>query len=211
MKINVRILDTPARRLPFISRGLTMMETLVWVAVFIVAMLAVVSTLLYFYRTNRYAIEQASAVTSAQRGLDQVVRTIRESAYSSQGAFPIVSIAANDFVFYADVDADFLIERAHYYLQGTNLMRGVVEPTGNPPDYTGSETTSVVADYVRNSAQGISTFRYYDELGSEIVNYANWTSVRFVKVTLAVNVNVETLPNQLTIDSSAAIRNLIGK
>ena len=123
----------------------------------------------------------------------------------------IVSIAANDFVFYADVDADFLIERAHYYLQGTNLMRGVVEPTGNPPDYTGSETTSVVADYVRNSAQGISTFRYYDELGSEIVNYANWTSVRFVKVTLAVNVNVETLPNQLTIDSSAAIRNLIGK
>ncbi len=187
-----------------------MIETLVWIAVFISAMLAIVTTLLYFYRTNAYAIEQASATASAQRGLEQIVRTIREGAYSSQGAFPIVSIAANDFVFYADIDSDVLIERVHYYIQGTNLIRGVVEATGNPPDYTGAETVTTVADYVRNITQGVSTFRYYDELGSEITNYTNWTAVRFVKVTLVVNVNVATLPNQLTIDSSAAIRNLIG-
>lgn len=193
------------------QRGITMIETLVWIAVFVSAMIAVSSSLLYFYRTNRYAVEQASAVSSAQRGLDQVVRMVREAAYSSQGAFPIVSIGANDIVFYADVDTDYFVERVHYYLQGTNLVRGVIEPTGNPPDYTGAETTSVVAEYVRNTAQGISTFRYYDALGAEITNYANWTSVRFVKVTLGVNVNVETLPNQLTINSSAAIRNLVGK
>jgi len=193
------------------QRGFTMIETLVWIAVFIAAMLAIVSTLLYFYRTNAYTLEQATAITSAQRGLEQVVRTIREGAYSSQGAFPIVSIAANDFVFYADTDDDALIERVHYYISGTNLMRGVVEATGNPPDYTSPEMTSVIADYVRNVEQSITTFRYYDELGSEIINYANWTSVRFVKVALAINVNTVKLPEQLTLDSSAAIRNLIGK
>ena len=192
------------------THGLTMIETLVWIAVFISSMLAIVTTLMYFYRTNAYAIEQASATASAQRGLEHIVRTIRESAYSSQGAFPIVSIAANDFVFYADIDNDALIERVHYYIQGTNLMRGVVEASGNPPDYTEAETITTVADYVRNIAQNVSTFRYYDELGSEIANYANWTAVRFVKAALVVNVNVATLPNQLTIDSSAAIRNLIG-
>ncbi|OGG80194.1 hypothetical protein A3A39_02900 [Candidatus Kaiserbacteria bacterium RIFCSPLOWO2_01_FULL_54_13] len=193
------------------ARGVTAIEVFVWIAIFIVTMLAIVSTLLYFYRTNRYTIEQASAVTSAQRGLEQVVKTIREGAYSSQGAFPIVSISANDFVFYADVDSDALIERVHYYIEGTNLMRGVIEATGNPPDYTGGEAGSVVAEYVRNIDQSITTFRYYDELGSEITNYANWTAVRFVKVTLAVNVIVATLPNQLTLNSSAAIRNLAGK
>jgi len=192
------------------SRGLTMIETVIWIAVFIAAMLAIVTTLMYFYRTNAYAIEQASATASAQRGLEQAVRTIREGAYSSQGAFPIVSIAANDFVLYADIDNDSQIERVHYYISGTNLMRGVIEATGNPPDYTGAETVTTVAEYVRNIAQGISTFKYYDELGSEITNYTNWSAVRFVKVSLAVNVNVATLPNQLTIDSSAAIRNLIG-
>ncbi len=193
------------------TRGFTLIETIVWIAVFIAAMIGIVSTLLYFYRTNAYIIEQANAISSAQRGLEQVVRTVREGAYSSQGAFPIVSIAANDFIFYADIDTDALIERVHYYLSGTNLMRGVVEPTGNPPDYTGAETATIIADYVRNTAQGITTFKYYDELGNEIVNYANWTAVRFVKVALAVNVNVEKLPEQLTLDSSAAIRNLIGK
>jgi type II secretory pathway pseudopilin PulG len=193
------------------ERGITMIETLVWIAVFISAMLATVSALLYFYRTNAYAIEQASATASAQRGLEQVIRTIREGAYSSQGAFPIVSIAENDFVLYADIDNDFQIERVHYYIVGTDLMRGVLEATGNPPDYTGSETVTKMAEYVRNVAQGVTTFRYYDELGTEITNYANWTAVRFVKVTLAVNVNVATLPNQLTLNSSAAIRNLAGK
>lgn len=192
------------------NRGMTFIEVLVWISVFTITMLAIVMTLLYFYRTNSYTLEQATAVTSAQRALEQSVRIIREGAYSSQGAFPIHTIAANDFVFYADIDSDPLIERVHYYLSGTDLMRGTLEPTGSPPDYTGSETTSVIAEYVRNTAQAISTFRYYDEIGSEITNYTNWTSVRFVMVNLAVNVNVATLPNQFTLSSSAAIRNLIG-
>lgn len=190
---------------------MTILEVYVWVGIFIVAMIAIMSSLLYFYRANSYALEQTTAVTSAQRGLEQIVKTIREGAYSSQGAFPIVSIAAHDFVFYADVDNDALIERVHYYVSGTNLMRGVLDPTGNPPDYTGVETMSVVSDYVRNVSDGYATFRYYDELGAEITNYTNWNAVRFVKVTLAVNVNVPTLPNPLVLNSSAAIRNLAGQ
>lgn len=193
-----------------LTRGMTLIETMVWISVFTLAMLAIVSTLLSFYRTNAYTLEQATAVTSAQRALEQAVRTIREGAYSSQGAFPIVSIATNDFIFYADIDNDALIERVHYYVQGTTLMRGVLDATGNPPDYTGTETASVVAEYVRNTDQSLSTFRYFDEIGSEITNFTNWTSVRFVTVNLAVNVNVATLPNQFTLSSSAAIRNLIG-
>src|SRR3989344_2481838 len=193
-----------------LQAGLTFIETLVWVSVFTIAMLAIVSTLLSFYRANTYTLEQAEAVTSAQRALGETVRTIREGAYSSQGAFPIVSITANDFVFYADVDNDALIERVHYYISGTSLMRGILNPSGDPPEYTGAETTAVISQYVRNTAQSISTFRYYDEIGSEITNYTNWTAVRFVAVNLAVNVNVAALPNQLTLSSSAAIRNLIG-
>lgn len=190
---------------------MTIIEMLVWIAVLIVVFEGIAATLLHFYDTNTYAIEQANAVTSAQRGLEAVVRTIREGAYSSEGAFPIVSIAENDFVFYADVDSDSLIERVHYYIDGTNLMRGVLDPSGNPPQYIGTETATVASEYVRNVAQGIPLFHYYDELGNEITNYANWSSVRFVRVTLAVNVNTETLPNQLTLDSSAAIRNLAGE
>ncbi len=191
---------------------MSFIETMVWIALMIAAMLAISSTVLYFYRTNAYALEQSTAVTSAQRGLSTMVKTIREAAFSSQGAFPIVSVQPNDLVFYADVDDDPLLERVHYYLSGTNMMRGILNPTGNPPDYTGAETTDVLADYVRNTSQGLATFRYYDALGAEIASTTSaYTAVRFVRVTLAVNVNTATLPNQLSLYSSAAIRNLIGK
>lgn len=189
---------------------MTFIEMLVWIAILIIIFEALGSTLLHFYKTNRYGLEQGTAVTSAQRGLEHMVKTIREGAYSSEGAFPIVSIAANDFVLYADIDSDSLIERVHYYVLGTNLMRGVTEATGNPPSYTGSETTSVVSDYVRNTSLGVSVLQYFDEDGTEITNYSNWSQVRFVRVSLVVNVNSNTLPNQLTMSSSAAIRNLVG-
>ena len=194
------------------ARGMSFIETMVWIALLISAMLAITSTVLYFYRTNSYALEQSTAVSSAQRGLESMVRTIREAAFSSQGAYPVVSVSPNDFVFYADIDNDPLIERVHYYLSGTTLMRGVLDPTGSPPDYIGAETAQVVSEYVRNTSQGLPTFRYYDTLGAEIASSTSaYTAVRFVKVTLAVNVNTATLPNQLSLYSSAALRNLIGK
>ncbi len=192
--------------------GMTFIEAMVWIALLVSAMTAIASTVLYFYRTNAYSLEQSTAVTSAQRGLDSMVRTIREAAFSSEGAFPIVSVAPDDFTFYADVDSDSQLERVHYYLNGTTMMRGILNPTGNPPDYIGAETPEVVADYVRNTSLGIPTFQYFDALGAAIASSTSaYTAVRFVKVTLAVNVNTVTLPNQLNLYSSAALRNLIGK
>ena len=69
------------------TRGMTFIEVLVWISVFTIAMLAIVSTLLSFYKTNTYTIEQADAVTYAQRALEQIVRTIREAARISQSQF----------------------------------------------------------------------------------------------------------------------------
>ncbi len=187
---------------------MTLLEVVVWISVLSLVLLAVTTSLLYFYRVNKYAIEQSGAVISSQRGMENVIRTIREAAYSSQGAFPVVSIAANDFVFYADTDSDPLIEKAHYYVSGTNFKRGITEATGDPPVYTGGEATSTVADYVRNLEQSIKTFRYYDVAGAEIIDYSKWADVRFVQVSLAVNVDPNKLPNQTVLSSSAALRNL---
>ena len=190
------------------SRGMTMIEVIVWVSVLAMVLLALTTSLLYFYRVNKYAIEQASAVLSAQHGVEKVIRTIREAAYSSQGAFPVVSIGANDFVFYSDTDADSLIEKVHYYVSGTGLMEGITNAIGDPPVYTSPEVLSTISDYVRNLDQGVATFRYYDVSGAEITNYTQWEKVRFVKVSIAVNVDPNKLPSQLILNSSAAMRNL---
>lgn len=203
-----RILNTEYFPRARSARGMTMLEAVVWVSILSMTLLALTTSLLYFYRTNKYAVEQSSAVTSAQRGMDKLVRTIREASYSSQGAFPVVSIGADDFVFYADVDTDSLIEKVHYYVSGTGLFQGIMDATGDPPGYTTAEATSTLSDYVRNLTQSISTFRYYNASGTEITDYSKWANVRFVTASIVVNVDPNKLPNQLTLSSSAALRNL---
>ena len=190
------------------ARGMTLIEVTVGISVLIMVLLALTTTLQSFYSTNRYAIGQSSAVTSAQRGMDKVIRAIRESAYSSQGAFPIVSIAANDFIFYANVNSDPLIERVHYFVSGTSLIEGIISATGDPPAYTTAEATSTLSDYVHNLDQNVKTFRYYDGAGVEITDYSKWANVRFVEVSIVVDVDPNKPPNQLTLRSSAGIRNL---
>ena len=45
------------------SSGMTLIETVVWVAITTSAMLAIVTSVQYFYRTNNYAVEQAAAIS----------------------------------------------------------------------------------------------------------------------------------------------------
>lgn len=200
-----------APRTSHLAAGMTLIETVIWIAVTTLILIALMSSVLYFYRTNRYAIEQASATVSAQRGIERMVRTIREAAYSSKGAFPVVSIAANEFVFYADTDADPLIERVRYYIDGTDLKQGVVDPAGDPPSYSGAESSTTAAEHVRNVEQNVSVFRYWDGNGAEITNYGQWSEVRFVVVSLVTNVDPILKPDQLILNSSAALRNLTGR
>lgn len=190
------------------TRGVTFIEMLVSIAIFVFAILSITSSVLFFYRTNTYAVEQASAVASAQRGIDNMVKTVREAAYASDGAYPIVAIGTTDFTFYADIDSDILIERVRYYLQGTSLMRDLTDPAGDPPVYGAAQTTSVISETVRNLEQATTLFRYYDEEGDEVTNFAEIGEVRFVTMDIIVNVDPNRLPNQLTLRSSAALRNL---
>lgn len=191
------------------QRGMTLLETVIWIALFASAMFAIMTSVLYFYRTNNYALQQATAVASAQHGMDTVVKTLRETAYSSIGAYPIVSMAANDFVFYSNIDNDPYIEKVHFYVSGTKLYEGVVDPSGDPPSYSGSETTYMISDYIHNLDQNVTTFTYYDASGAKITDMSKVANVRFVTIDLVVNVDPNKLPNQLTLQSSTALRNLI--
>lgn len=192
------------------GRGLTALEALIWVGVFSIVLGAIVFATINFYRANRYTISQAAAVASGQRGIDEMMRAIREAAYASDGAYPVVSMAANQFSFYADIDADPLVEKVRYFLQDTTLYNGIVNPSGNPPAYTDAEAVSTVAEYVRNAARATSTFRYFDKNGAPMSDLSKIGDVRFVTVTLIVDADTENPPPEITMRSSAGMRNLVG-
>ncbi|MDP3646016.1 MAG: type II secretion system protein [bacterium] len=190
------------------SRGMTLLETLVWVSITSMIMLAITQSIQAFYRTNTYATEQGAAITSAQRGIESGIKTMREAAYSSNGAWPIISMASSSFSFYADIDEDPFVERIRFFIQGGSLMRGVIDPSGDPPVYTNPETLSSVSDYVRNNEKDVAMFQYYDVNGNLMTDLTKIAEVRFVQTTVVVNINPDRLPNQFTLRSTAALRNL---
>ena len=190
---------------------MTILEVFIWVVIFIFVIVATVSSILYFYRSNTTTINQASAISSGQHGLDEMMRVIREAAYANDGAYPITSMAANQFSFYADVDSDSFIEKLRYFLQGNTVVRGIIDPSGDPPVYTGAEATSTIVEYVRNSAQGVTTFAYYDKNGALMSDLSKIADVRFVTVNLRIDVDTTQLPDAITLRSSAGIRNLVGQ
>jgi len=192
----------------YLQRGMTFIEALVWIGVFWMAMWAIVGSILSFYRANTYTLEQAQAVSEARRSIERVVKTIREANYSSEGAYPIISMATSSLSFYADIDADALVERVRFFVQGIELKQGVIDPSGDPPAYTAPEVVTTVAYYIRNNTQGVNTFRYYNASGTQIVNMAQVSELRFVRMDTVINVSPDKLPNELTLRSSATLRNL---
>lgn len=187
---------------------MTLLETVVWVAITSMALVAITNSILYFYRTNSYAVEQAMAVTSAQRGIHDMIKVMREAAYSSTGAWPIIAMSTSSISFYADIDTDPFIEQIRFSVVGNDIVRGVVDPSGDPPVYTNPESVSVISDKVRNNEQGVDAFRYYDRDGVLMTDLTRIAEVRFVEVTIVVNINPNRLPNQFTLRSTAAFRNL---
>jgi len=190
------------------NRGLTFIETIIWISVFTMAMGALTVSLLSFYRANTYTIEQAQAVSDARRGIEKTISALREATYASDGAYPIEAIDPAEITFYSDIDGDVFVEQLRFYIEGTELKQEMVEPAGNPLSYLGAGTQSTISRNVRNIDQAITTFHYYDTAGNEILDMNQVTDVRFITVDLVVNVSPERLPNELTIRSSATLRNL---
>lgn len=189
-------------------RGLSLIESLVAIGIFTVIMSAIVSSVIFFYRANTSSLEQSFQIDSARRGVEFMVRDIREATYGDNGAYPLAEIASTSITFYSDTDQDAVIERIRYTLEGTQLFRHVLDSSGTPPTYTGAGATSTVSVYVRNDEEIVPIFRYYDANGVEITDYVEVDEVRSIVIDLIVNIQPVRKPEEFTLHSSATIRNL---
>lgn len=188
------------------SRGLTFIEMLVTVAIFTIIMIAITDSVRFFYRANTSSLEQTIQINSARRGVEFMVRDIREAQNSESGAHPIASMSSTTLTFYSDTDADDDIERIHYELTDTTLFRNVIEPTGSA--YIGPGVTTTVSEHVRNFEEPAPVFEYRDQNDNLITDYTQIGDVRSVRVNMIVNILPIRAPEEFTLSSSATIRNL---
>ncbi len=189
------------------SKGFTLVETLVAISVFIVLIISVTTSITYLYRTSFYDIQQTQAINSARRGIDVMVREIREATYADTGAYLIESAQNQSLIFYSDTDRDQNIERIRYFLDGKTLKKGEIEASGTPRQYNpANEKFSILSEYVQNGSQAI--FTYFDKDNNQITDLLKVGDISLVKVNLIINVDPSRPPSDFILISNAQIRNV---
>ncbi len=190
------------------GQGFTLIETVAVISMTALIFAAVSWAIVSFYRANAFIIQQSFAVNNARKGVEKMVKEIREATYSDTGSYPIVSASSSEFIFYSNVDRDNKVERVRYTLNGINLERGEIKSSGDPLVYDpANEKVSLASGYIRNSAQQ-PVFSYFDSHGNKVTDLSNISEISLVKIKLVVNIVEGRAPEEFTLYSTAQIRNL---
>ncbi|HVW82340.1 MAG TPA: prepilin-type N-terminal cleavage/methylation domain-containing protein [Candidatus Paceibacterota bacterium] len=192
----------PLRR----TKGFTLVETVMAIALTALVSLAIGQLLRYFYATDSYALQESQAVASARRALDDSMRALREASYGADGSYPIKSAATSSITFFADLDGGGTIEQVTYAVAQGVLYAAVVEPASS--SYAGGATaTTTIASYVTNGADA-PVFTYYDASGTPLSAPVDIAEVASVETTVVVDVNINRAPVAFTLSGEATLRNL---
>lgn len=97
-------------------KSFTLIETVVTIFVFTLLISVASALILMLYRTHSFEWQQSLAVSEAKRGIEIMVKEIREAKEGDNGAYPIEKADDKEFIFYSDVDNDGKTEKLRYFL-----------------------------------------------------------------------------------------------
>lgn len=196
------------------QKGFSIVEVITTIFVFSAVIAALSFFILKSYQTYSYNLQQIVAIEEARRGVETMVKEIREARYGDDGAYPIAEAGDNRFIFFSDIDKDVSVERVRYFLAGTNFKKGVVEPSGDPPGYIlANEVVHTLSASVRNSTSS-PVFTYYngdwpgDQINNPLPTLTRLTDTKLMHVYLKINVDPNRPPDDFELESDTQIRNL---
>jgi hypothetical protein len=97
-------------------KAFTLIETLVAIFIFVILMISLSFFIFNFYRLHSYSWQQSLAISEAKRGIEKMVKEIREAREGENGAYPIEYAGDKEIIFYSDIDNDGKAERVRYFL-----------------------------------------------------------------------------------------------
>ena len=195
------------------QRGITLIEILLVIAIFTIVTIVIANFIRQGYRTYTFSDEQNEAIIQARQGVITMIKELRETAPGDDGNYPLQLAADQELIFYSDIDRDEVVERIHYFLDGTNFKKGITKPTGDPLSYPANDDkVTVLSQYVRNGALPI--FIYYngdyptDTENNPLATPADVTTVRLIHLHLIINIAPNRAPTNYELESNVQLRNL---
>lgn len=192
------------------SRGFTTLELVVVMGITSLVLLAVVSFIVSMFRTTRSINASLTAVEQSRRTVKMFTDELRTASPSATGAYPIAAATGGSFTFYSDIDRDDYVERLRYFMDGTNLKRGYLKPSGDPLTYSeANEVVYTVAQFISNPG---AIFSYFDEdyngQTAPLTIPPNIPDIRLVRIRLQIDQHPTEPPGPYELLSEVSIRSL---
>lgn len=177
------------------KRGFSLIEIILALTIFSLLLITLVSFEAGIFRQNVFYQGSLATNQSVRLALKQMVAALRAAGPSDGGAYPIAAASARAITFYSDLDKNGSRERVRYFLDGTELKRGVIESGGMPPVYNpAAEQYRVLVSNLSDPNQLI--FTYYDRNytgTSTALSYPVYLpAIRLVKISLKLNLTYST-------------------
>jgi type II secretory pathway component PulJ len=168
----------------------------------------IASTALSSMMSNTRARQgQAQALERVVKVVDYVSGLLREAQPSPTGAYPVVAASTTSITFYASRSGS-QIQKIRFFLNGTKLQQGVIEPSGSPATYpAANEQITTLLENVSST----TIFSYYtgSYTGTQAaMNPITTSSIRMVRLTVTFDPAANLAPGPYTIDIQSHLRNL---
>lgn len=196
-------------------RGFTLVEMLVTIAVFSVAMLVTANLLITIFTNSTTNPDALNAVDQAESASSNFVNQVRDAAYGNDGSYPLAEASTTEIIFFSPFGSgsSTTVDRIRYFVASSTLYEGVTAPSGSPATYDlADEQITPVVNHV--SGVGTSTVFYYYNgsyagTSSPLSQPVNVNQVTYVGLTLGVQLQeVIGATTTSVISTGAAIRNL---
>lgn len=190
--------------------GLSVLEIVIVIGITLVLMTALIRFVGIGYPLSKTTYLQVRSTESARLQLKRIIKILREARQSDIGSYPLVEIGPQKIIFFADVDADEVTERVRIELDGTRLVKGILEPTGDPLVYDEDNEIEVVLTVnVRNGADDIFTY-YSGDYPSDTTPLlsASMGDVKYIELNLKIDADPDIDPPAVDVKSQVQLRNL---
>lgn len=195
-------------------QGFSLIEMVVVLTLFVAINMSVGFLIFQGYKFWNLIREQEKVQEQIKVNLTDMGKNIREVNMAETGAYPIKEALPLSLTFYANFDSDAPVERIRYFLDGTNLRRGITEPDINPPNYNDlNEKITTIASFVRNDVNN-PIFTYFDESynGSTrttpLPSPVEIKKIRLIRINLTIDVDTIKKPLPYSLETEINLRNL---
>lgn len=192
---------------------MTLIELLIAIAITSIIGLGLVS-LQYILSQNQIAItKNYKSSEDVNYAVTMFTKELRRASPGENGSYLLSTAGDQNIAFYSDSDLDNQAEKIQYHLEGTNLIKTTIQPTGFPVSYPNDQVVNtIISSIIRNGSQPI--FYYYNEdypgdtQNNPLSQNKRLSDTKTVKIYLRANTNANDSEKDYIIDSLVNIRML---